>query len=369
VGLADVALVHDYLTQRGGAERVVLSMHRAFPDAPLYVSLFDPRSTFREFADVDVRVSSLNRIRALRQRHRFALPVLAPTFSHYDVDARVVLCSSSGWAHGVSTTGRKVVYCHAPARWLYQASFYDAGLGPLARGGLALWQGSLKRWDRDAALSASRYLTNSTAVRARILHAYGIHAEVLHPPVTIDPAGARKRAAGIEPGFFLVVSRLLTYKNVAAVVAAFAHLSSRQQLVVVGTGPEEAALRRRATGNVRFLPTVDDDELRWLYASARGVIAAAYEDFGLTPLEAAQFGTPAAVLRFGGFLDTMIEGKTGVFFDRPEANDIRDAVERLAGEQLQAETLRAHAASFSEERFVGRLRKVVAEELASGRES
>ena len=123
-GHEPVALVHDYLTQRGGAERVVLAMRRAFPSAPLYTSLYDPQGTFPEFQDAEVRTSSLNRIPGLRQHHRAALPLLAPTFSRFRIDAGVALCSSSGWAHGARVTGRKVVYCHTPARWLYQSDRY-----------------------------------------------------------------------------------------------------------------------------------------------------------------------------------------------------------------------------------------------------
>src|SRR5437588_3963985 len=115
-----IALVHDYLTQRGGAERVVLAMTRAFPGAPLYTSLYDPAGTFPEFANVDVRRLSLDSVPLLRRHHRLALGVLAPAFSRLRVHADVAVCSSSGWAHGAHVTGRKIVYCHAPARWLYQ---------------------------------------------------------------------------------------------------------------------------------------------------------------------------------------------------------------------------------------------------------
>src|SRR4051812_17705186 len=122
-----VAIVHDYLTQRGGAERVVLAMNRAFPDAPIYTSLYDPDGTYPEFATIDVRTAPLNRVPALCRYHRGAFPVLAPTFSAMNIDADVVVCSSSGWAHGVRTAGYKIVYCHAPARWLYQTDRYLAG--------------------------------------------------------------------------------------------------------------------------------------------------------------------------------------------------------------------------------------------------
>jgi glycosyltransferase involved in cell wall biosynthesis len=165
--------------------------------------------------------------------------------------------------------------------------------------------------------------------------------------------------AGIEPGFALCVSRLLPYKNVGAVVEAFAGLPERR-LVVAGTGPGDARLRSLPP-NVRALGTVSDDELRWLYASASAVVSAAYEDFGLTPLEGAAFGKPAAVLRFGGFLDTAAEDGTGVFFDRPDPAAIRDAVRRL-DRAWDGEAIRSHADRFSEQRFVARLREVAASE-------
>ena len=119
-----MAIVHDYLTQRGGAERVVLSMHRAFPEAPIYTSLYEPDLTFPEFRDVDVRPSYLNRSRFLRRRHRLSLPLLAHAFSKMEVNEEIVVCSSSGWAHGIHTTGTKLVYCHSPARWLYKRADY-----------------------------------------------------------------------------------------------------------------------------------------------------------------------------------------------------------------------------------------------------
>ena len=116
-----VAIAHDYLTQRGGAERVVLALTRAFPDAPVYTTLFDPASTFPEFSSVDVRTSGLNRVSAFRRDHRLALPVLAMAANSIRIDADVVIASSSGWAHGFRTSGAKVVYCYSPARWLYQS--------------------------------------------------------------------------------------------------------------------------------------------------------------------------------------------------------------------------------------------------------
>jgi glycosyltransferase involved in cell wall biosynthesis len=360
-----VALVHDYLTQRGGAERVVLSLTGAYPAAPLHTSLYDPGGTFPDFVGLDVHTLPLDRIGLLRSHHRLALPLLAPAFSRLMVDAEVTICSSSGWAHGAHVTGRKVVYCHTPARWLYQTDRYLEGSSRWSSAVLAALAPSLRRWDRRAAATAHRYLVNSTAVRQRVADLYGVDAEVVPPPIEVDPDGADAEVAGLEPGFILCVSRLLAYKNVEAVTAAFGLLPS-QRLVVVGSGPLAASIRASAPPNVTLLGPVADAELRWLYRACAGLVAASHEDFGLTPVEAAGFGRPTAALRWGGFLDTTVEGTTGVFFDRPEPPLIARAVEDLSGTHWDAGELRAHAGRYSVERFVGRIHEVVAEERGTG---
>jgi glycosyltransferase involved in cell wall biosynthesis len=360
-----VAIVHDYLTQRGGAERVVLALAAAFPGAPIHTSFYAKDETFPEFADLDVRPMPMNRVSFLRNHHRFALPVLAPAFSRLRVEADVVVCSSTGWAHGADVSGRCVVYCHSPARWLWVKDQYLPPESPITkRVTLAVLEGRLRKWDVRAAKRADRYLVNSTLIRDRVKHAYGIDAEIVPPPFTLPVDGPRHAPlAGLAPGFFLCVSRLLPYKNVRPVVEAFARLPE-QRLVVVGSGPEESSVRAVATGNVSFTGTVGDEELAWLYANATALIAASYEDFGITPLEAAGFGVPVAALRWGGFLDTVRDGETGVFFDQPEVEAIRDAVVKLLDRDWDRAVLIDHASLFSEARFATRLQDVVAEEFA-----
>jgi glycosyltransferase involved in cell wall biosynthesis len=339
-------------------------MADAFPDAPIHTSLYDPDATFPRFATLDVRPLPLNRVGVLRHHHRLALPVLAPAFSRLSVDARVTICSSSGWAHGARVSGRKVVYCYTPARWLYQPERYLGGASRWSAVALSAMAPALKRWDRRAAASAHRYLVISRAVRARVADLYGIEAEILHPPVDLDTDGPAEPVPGLEPGFFLCVSRLLPYKNVEAVVAAFRQLPERR-LVVVGTGPLAASIRAGAPPNVSMAGQVSDAGLRWLYRSAAGLVAASHEDFGLTPVEAAAFGKPTVALRWGGFLDTTLEGTTGVFFDQPEPESIAQGIERLAATAWDPARLRAHAGRFSGQRFATRLRQVVDEERAA----
>jgi len=358
-----VALVHDYLTQRGGAERVVLAMARAFPGAPIHTSVHWPPGTFPEFASLDVRPGTLQRIGPLRRHHRIGLPLYPLAFGRTEIDAEVTLCSSSGWAHGVRTTGAKVVYCHAPARWLYQTDRY---LGASRAGRVApaalfrLLRPHLERWDRRAALTADRYVANSTATATLVRELYGITPEVLPPPPALLPDGPTRPVEGLEPGFFLTVARLLPYKNVEATVAAFRQLPGHR-LVIVGDGPERPRLERDLPASVRLLGRIDDAQLRWCFAHAAGLVAASYEDYGLTPLEAAAFGRLTAALRAGGYLDTVVEGTTGVFFNEPEPRLIAAAVRELGTLRTKPASLQAHAARFAETNFATRLRAIVAE--------
>jgi glycosyltransferase involved in cell wall biosynthesis len=371
-----VCLAHDYLTQRGGAERVALIMADAFEGAPLHTTLYDPAATFPEFARVDVRASALNRVGALRSRYRMAMPLLAPTVSGMKVDADVLITSSSGWAHGIGVTGRKVVYCHAPARWLYQTDRYLGRHAStdlrsrLHRAPAAMMLGALssglRSWDMRAAQSAHRYLANSTVTRNAILDAYGIEAEVLPPPPALLPDGPELAVDGVEPGYFLCVARLLPYKNVDVVIDAVRRVPGAR-LVVVGDGPELPRLRRIAehTPSVQLLGRVPDEQLRWLYRNSTALVAASYEDYGLSPLEAATFGRPSVVMRAGGYLDTVVPGQTGVFFARPEADQIAEAMQFADVVPWDEQVLTAHAARFGAERFQARLREIADEERAS----
>ncbi|MFB9312326.1 glycosyltransferase [Nocardioides plantarum] len=358
VGAADrprVAIAHDYLTQRGGAERVVLALARAFPDAPVYTTLYDPDSTYPEFRDIDVRTSWLNRVAPLRRHHRAALPALPLAASSIRIDADVVIASSSGWAHGFRTRGRKLVYCYSPARWLYESERYLGDTPSRSTvAGLRAMGPALRLWDRRAAASVDQYLAISTVTQDRLKRTYGIEAPVVPAPHSVD-VGSR---GGDEPmlgstlpaDYFLVVSRLLPYKNVQEILAAFAdrpHLN----LVVVGAGPQKDELRHLATPNVTLLEGLSDSEMDLVYRRCTALVAASHEDFGLTPIEAAAYGKPSVVLRWGGFLDTVVEGRTGVFFDRPEPLLIASAVDETLARPWDPAVLAARAAEFSESRF------------------
>lgn len=319
-----IAIVHDYLTQRGGAERVALEIAKAFPGAPIYTSFYEPSQTFPEFGSMDVRPSSWNRARAFRSDPRRAFPLLPRIFSSLRVEADVVICSSSGWSHAVQTSGKKIVYCHTPARWLWAPEDYFKGLPRPIQRIVGSTVGLARAWDARAARSADSYLANSTVVKERILRAYAKESTVLHPPASVGGSALAANIPFKEGDFYLTVGRPRGYKNTKLAVDAFEGMPARN-LVVVGDGWAS----EDPQPNTTFLSGVSDGELRWLYSNARAVIALSHEDFGLTPVEAFSLGTPAIALRAGGYLDSCIEGTNAVFVDELTVEALKAAIFRL----------------------------------------
>lgn len=352
-----LALAHDYLNQRGGAERVVLEMASMWPSAPIYTSLYRSGSTFPEFQRYDVRTTPLDRL-PVDQRFRtlFALYPLAfralGTLEH-----DVVISSSSGWAHGVRTRpdALHVVYCHTPARWLYATEHLA---GSRAQRALAPVTRILRGWDQRAAWRADLYIANSDQVRRRIEREYGIFAPVVYPPVEVDrfrplPRGER----------LLVVSRLLAYKRVDAIVDAATRAGIG--LDVVGTGPALEDLRRRAGPTVQFHGRLPDPEVTALMEGCRAFCLPGREDFGMTPVEANAAGKPVVAFGEGGALESLEEGVTGTFFTRHEPDHVLDAIRRCDAIDTAPQDIARLARRFSPEVFRDRLLTVLQARLGA----
>lgn len=351
--MSRVAIVHDYLTQRGGAERVVLALLAAFPQARLVTSAYDPAGTFQELAAQDVETLLPRWLPLLHRDPRWMFALLPALFSRSRIDdADVVVCSSSGWAHGIATDAPKLVYCHTPARWLHAGGDYGIGQPLPVRAALRAARGPLRRWDVHAAATATAYVANSTTVAARIRRAYGYEADVIHPPVLIDANGPQRSIDAVEPPFFLTVSRGRGYKNTGAIEEA-SSLARRRVVVAGGDRPGRV-------GDCVRLGAVSDEELRWLYSTCEALVVVAHEDFGLTPIEAMAFGTPVIALRAGGYLDSVVEDVTGVFFDQPDAASVAASLAAFDRDDFDREAIRRHASSFSLDRFVHRIRAAVA---------
>ena len=347
-----VVIAHDYFTQRGGAERVALALRAGLGTGPIVTSVTRAETTFAELADYGARVSWLQRLPPARRDPRRVLPLLPAAWSSLHVaatDADVVVASTTGFAHGVSSDVPKVVYCHNPPRWLYQPEDYLLDQPRTVRTALRALSPYLRGWDQRAARSATRYLANSTATAGRIRSSYGIDATVVHPPVAIEVDGAQEPVGGVSDGFLLLVSRPRGYKN-TAVACETVRARGDERLVVVGELPPAPPGGWGA--GIVVVSGISDAQLRWLYAHCRALVAPSYEDFGLTPVEAAAFGKPTVALRAGGYLDTVVEDVTGVYADAVTPESFDEAIKRLDAARLDPATIRAHAQQFSLQRFV-----------------
>ena len=359
-----IAIAHDYLTQKGGAERVVLALHRMWPDAPIYTTFYDPEGTFPEFKDARIITSPLNRVGLLRKDPRRALPLLPLASSLMHVKEPVAVVSTSGWAHGFRYDGATLVYCHTPARWVYLLDDYlgEGGRNSIKGRIARVLRPGLRRWDRAAVRRRSRYVANSTVVKKRIEDVYGLDGVgLVFPPHSVSTGGPQEPIPGAErmaeDGFLLSVARLMPYKHVDVAIEAAARAG--RPLVVIGKGPEEARLRAMAGEDVVFGQDLTDAQLRWAYAHATALIAASHEDFGITPLEASAWGVPTVALRAGGYLDTIVEGLNGTFVLDASIDAVGEGIKKLQAARWDTAAMRRHVEKFSEREFALRIRALV----------
>jgi glycosyltransferase involved in cell wall biosynthesis len=357
-----VAIVHDYLNQAGGAERVVAVLHRMFPDAPIFTTIFDPRAVGLPLAKADVRVSWMQGLPQWKQRFRSYMPLYPFAVRSFDLRGYdVVITSSSAFAKGVRVPAETLhlCYCYTPMRWAWSFDRYvdRSALSPSARMAARLTLPALRKWDTATARNVDRFVAISTEVSERIRATYGRGSDIVFPPVDV------KRFRHDQPvgDHFLVVSRLNAYKRIDLAVRACT--AQGLPLVVVGAGPEREALESIAGPTVQFRGRLGDRETTSLFERCRAFILPGEEDFGLTPLEANAAGRPVVALARGGALDTVRDGETGVLFHEDTTESLEAALRAVQQRSWDAARLRLHAESFSEDVFVARFRNVLASSL------
>lgn len=353
-----LAIVCSWLNQYGGAERVLEVVHDMYPQAPLYTSLYVPEALPDAYRAWDIRTSFLNRVPLARRRPQLFLGLFPRAFESLDLhEFDVVLSVTSAFAHGVRTAPgvRHVCYCLTPTRfiWNYEAYVEREGLGRLARLALPPLIGGLRRWDRLAADRVTEFIAISSTVQRRIADHYQRESSIIYPPVRTDYFGAQEA----PEDYFLVVSRLVPYKRIDLAVRAFTALGL--PLRVIGEGRDRAALQALAGPTVQFLGYQPDDEVRRQMARCRAFVFPGEEDFGITPLEASSAGRPVIAYAAGGALDTVLEGRTGLFFREPTPESLAEAVRRFNPADYAPATLRAHAERFSVAAFQRDLAQVL----------
>ena len=362
-----VAIVHDYLNQAGGAERVVAVLHRMFPKAPIFTTLFDPQEIGRPLADADVRVSWMRRLPNWRRNFRSFMPLYPLAVRSFDLSGYdVVITSSSAFAKGVRVPREALhlCYCYTPMRWAWSFDRYTelSAMSSSAKLAAKLTLPALRRWDTSTSRGVDRFVAISTEVSHRIRATYGRGSEIVFPPVDVK----RFRVDRAVGDYFLVVSRLNAYKRIDLAVRAFNQL--RLPLIVVGNGPDARRLRRLAGPTVSFAGRVSDAEAARLLARARALVVTATEEFGIAAVEAQAAGRPVIALRDGGVRETVVEGVTGAFYETPEVGALVDAVRSFDALAVDPAACVASARRFDTAHFRRGLIAVV-ERVLGGRES
>jgi glycosyltransferase involved in cell wall biosynthesis len=350
-----------------GGEKVLLSLARLFPEAPIATLLHVRGSVAPELESREIRTTFVQRLPSVETRYRHYLPLFPAAAASMDLRGfELVISSSHCVAKGVRVDPGAVhlCYCHTPMRYVWDR--YDDYFGP---GRVRGWTAALvpaiaeglRAWDVATAGGVHRYAANSAHVQGRIRRYYGREATVIPPPVDTDFFTPDERPPG---GYDLVVSALVPYKRIELILEAYRH--GPRPLKVVGGGPDFHHLRALAGRDTELLGPVDDLTLRELYRGCRAVVMASVEDFGIVPVEAMACGRPAVVFAEGGGSETVLPGQTGVLFHEPTAPALRAAVDSLEGVRFNIAALRAHAEAYSRQVFEARFRAFVGESLADG---
>ncbi len=350
-----VALVHDYLVQDGGAERVLSALQEIFPDAPTFVLLY--HKSHAQAKGRTVIPSFLQRWPLALRKYQWYMPLMPTAVESINLTGfDLVISTTSLFAKGVIAPADAVhvCYCHTPTRFLWQERFGYLSNLPYARifhVFAPFWFHELRLWDQLAAGRPDYMVTNSQTSRERIMRCYRREASVIPPPVDTDKIQLTTNLGT----YWLAGGRLVKYKRFELVIRAFNDLNL--PLKIFGTGPEERKLRRLANKNINFLGYVPEGEKVQLYQSAIGFLAPQIEDFGITSVEAMSAGKPIITCRKGGGAETVIDGVIGRHVDVQHWEDLRDAVLRFDASHFNPATIRAHAEQYSRERFQSSIRK------------
>lgn len=358
------AIVHYWLVNYRGGERVVEQLLELYPEADLFTLFWEPDAMPASFQDRVKGSSFLNRFGFLKRNHRFSLPLMPLALEQLDLRGYdLILSSESGPAKGVLTDpdATHICYCHSPMRYIWDMYHdYRSGMGVLSRWLFTPLAHYLRIWDRATAAGVDHFIANSHFIARRIEACYRRTAAVIHPPVDLHSFTTDYQCK--KGGYFFTLAELVPYKRIDLAVEAFN--ANGLPLKIAGQGPELTKLKAMANDNIEFLGRVDGDRLAKLYAEAQAFIFPGKEDFGITPLEANASGTPVIAYGAGGVLDTQTE-ETALFFAEQSAASLSEAVAAFAEKSFSTEKLRANAARFSNDIFKENIARFVEESIAN----
>lgn len=359
-----IALVHDWLTRLGGAERVLLALHKIFPEAPVYTLFCDKKFIFQYLPDTEVKTSYLQQIPNIKKAHpwfKFLMPSAIESFDFSGFD--LVISSSHEFSHGILVKPRTkhLSFYHSPSRIIWDRAhefvrdFKERGRGEFKTSLIKCGQHFLRLWDCGAGQRPDVMVANSKHIAERIKKYYRREAKVIYPPVEVQEVQNENVSSFKFQNYFLMVNQLYPHKNVDLAVKAFKLLNLN--LVVVGEGPEKKRLKKIVgnSENIRLLGFVSDEDASFYYQNCLGYLICNEEDFGISPVEAMSFGKPVLAYRSGGAKEYVIEGQTGEFFETLEPSALADKIEffndRIKNSYYHSVAIKEHSEKFGFERF------------------
>lgn len=353
-----IALVHDYLNQYGGAERVLEVFCEMFPEAPVYTLFYDKEKTLGRF-DGRIKATSFLNKKAVIENHRRFIPLmpLAASCMNLGKEYDVILSSTAGYGKGIQNREgvKHIAYCHTPLRYAWERSKYF-NWSPIRQflAAPAFWY--LRKWDWRAGQKPDVLLANSKYIAAKIKNYYQREAEVVYPPVDLKMFYWDSKIK--NDNYFLAAGRLLHYKRFDLIIQAFNKLNL--PLIIVGEGPELKNLKSIAkSSKIYFLPFADEDKLRILYNEAEALIFPQEEDFGLIAAEAQACGTPVIAFHEGGAREIVKEGATGILFREQTVRDLTLAIKKFLLSSFDKKTISESAARFSKTKFKSKILKII----------
>lgn len=362
-----VAIVHDWLNQRGGAEVVLEALVEMYPQAPVYTSMYWPKAMPQEYRSWDIRTSFMDKLPFVKRYHQPFLPLYPLAFETFDFTGYdLVISNKSGFCHGVITSPDTlhICYCLTPTRylWDYHGYVQREGLPRLARLALPPFLNYLRMWDWAAAHRVDHFIAISRTIQQRIAKYYRRDSVVIYPPVD-----TRKFApSDTHDDYFLIVSRLIPYKRIDLAVRAFNELGL--PLVIIGDGRDRESLQALAKSNIHFLGYVSDREIGDYFARCRAFILPGQEDFCIAPVEAQAAGRPVIAYAAGGALDTVVEGVTGTFFYEQTPEALIKVIREFDENRYDPAAVRRHAERFDKRVFKKQLSAFIEERYAEHQE-
>lgn len=355
-----IAIVHDYLVQYGGAERVLESFCELFPHAPIYTLVYDEDATYKRFSGRKIYTSFLQKWPLTRRYHRLFPPLMPLAIEQFDFSRYdVVLSDSSSFSKGIIVPPETlhICYMHTPMRYAwddcqrYARDFYYPRYVKIF---VPFFVNILRLWDKASSKRPDIIIANSHFVSERIKKYYRRTSEVIHPPVATEMFHR-----GEDKGYFLMVGRLIAYKRHDIVIEAFNRLGLA--LKIIGLGPEEKRLRMKAKKNIEFLGRVSDEELSHHYAHCKAFIFPQEEDFGIVAMEAFCSGKPIIAFYGGDIVRHMREGKEGIFFYKQDAKSVERAVAAFNEKKFDSRAIQKYAQKFDKYHFQKKIQRYIEE--------